>query len=175
MTCLSRSGLGGGRHWRGKKSQEVWGDGWRLFLTSHAVTTNRCRCISNTTNPIAETAEVPRSWSAAGNAAFACMTVCTGIGKRLHTRHSHPTLEFKLGNANNISKHKPCALTTKPHQLTSLAQNESAFVIRWTYNYECFSFSYPTLASAIEPVNPNIQSVGNMQSYYYKIYIERER
>ena len=103
------------------------------------------------------------------------MTVCTGKGKRLHTLPSHPTLRFKLGNAsNNISKHKPCALTTKPHLLTSLAENESAFVIRWTYNYDCFSFSYPTLASATEPVNPNIQSVGNMRSYIY-IYIQRER
>ena len=60
---------------------------WQVLLLQSLE--SECRCHSGTT----------------GNAALACMTVCAGMGKRLHTLPSHPTLGetsgFQQRNANN--------------------------------------------------------------------------
>ena len=40
----------------------------------------------------------------ASNTALVCLTVCTGVGKRLHTLPSHPTIdEPQMRNADIIS------------------------------------------------------------------------
>ena len=38
-----------------------------------------------------------------GNTVPLCMTVCTGVGKRLHTLPSHPTLSAAAGVAVNTA------------------------------------------------------------------------